>query len=44
VFNETPPTVEGCRAMFKSEMNLLSHRVKPVIGDKIRTWLLYSVL
>jgi hypothetical protein len=37
VFNETPPTVEGCRAMFKSGMNLLSHRVKPVIGDKIRT-------
>jgi hypothetical protein len=44
VFNEIPPTVEGCRDMFKTEMNLLCHRVKPVIGDKIKTWIQCSVL
>jgi hypothetical protein len=32
-------TVEGCRDMFKTEMNLLCHRVKPVIEDKIKTWI-----
>jgi hypothetical protein len=44
VFNEIPSTVEGCRDMFETEMNLLCHRVKPVIGDKIKTWIQCSVL
>jgi hypothetical protein len=36
--------VDECREMFKTEMNLLCHRVKPEIGDKIRTWTQCSVL
>jgi hypothetical protein len=43
IFNEIPPTVEACREMFKGEMSLIWHRIKPGIGDRIRSWIQHSV-
>jgi hypothetical protein len=43
IFNEVSPTVKTCREMFKSEMRYICHRVKPGIGDKIRSWIQYFV-
>jgi hypothetical protein len=39
IFNEITPIVDACREMFKREMSLVCHRVKPEIGDKIRNWI-----
>jgi hypothetical protein len=43
IFNKNPATVEACREMFKREMRLVCHRVKPEIGDRIRSWIQQSV-
>jgi hypothetical protein len=43
IFNEIPPTVDACRDMFKREMSLVCHRVKPEIGDTIRSWIQHSL-
>jgi hypothetical protein len=31
IFNEIPPLVSECKAMFRSEIVLLCHRVKPIL-------------
>jgi hypothetical protein len=43
IFNETPSMVDECREMFKREMSLVCHRVKPEISDKISNWIQCSV-
>jgi hypothetical protein len=43
IFNEILSTVDACQEIFKREMSLVCHRVKPEIGDKIRNWIQYSV-
>jgi hypothetical protein len=39
IFNETPPTVNECREMFKKELSLVCHLVKPDMRDKISNWI-----
>jgi hypothetical protein len=43
IFNEILPTVEACREMLKGEMRLMCHRIKPGVGDRIRSWIQHSV-
>jgi hypothetical protein len=42
IFKEVPPMV-ACTKMFKSEMRHICHRVKPEIGEKIRSWIQHFV-
>jgi hypothetical protein len=40
IFNEIPPTVNECKAMFKKDFFfLLCHRVKPSLREEINIWL-----
>jgi hypothetical protein len=38
IFNEIPPSVSECKAMFRSEITLLCHRVKPNLKEDIASW------
>jgi hypothetical protein len=40
IFNKIPPSVPECKAMFRSEIALLCHRVKPALKEDITSWLL----
>jgi hypothetical protein len=44
IFNETPPTINEWKEMFKKEMILVCHRVKPSLKEEISNWLQNSVL
>jgi hypothetical protein len=44
IFNETQPTINECKEMFKKEMILMCHRVKPSLKEEISNWLQNSVL
>jgi hypothetical protein len=41
ILNEIPPSVIECKAMFRNEISLLCHRVKPNLKKKISIWLLH---
>jgi hypothetical protein len=41
IFNEIPPSVIECKAMFRNEIFLLCHRVKPNLKEEISIWLLH---
>jgi hypothetical protein len=44
IFNETPPTTNEYKEMFKKEMRLVFHRVKPAMKEKISNWMQNFVL
>jgi hypothetical protein len=39
IFENKPPTVSGCKALFEQEMLLVCHRMKPEVAQSVRQWL-----